>query len=52
MQSWRMIPALLDIRPSLVPVSSNPTSLVVAGILLSLALIFVGRMFWKRSKKS
>jgi hypothetical protein len=52
MQSCRVIPALLDIRSPLVPSSSNPIGLVVAGILLSLAIVFVGRMLWKRGKKS
>lgn len=52
MQSWRLIPALLDMRPAIVPTTSNPIALIVAGVLLSLAIIFLGRMFWKRSRKS
>ncbi len=52
MPFWTAIPALLDIRSPLVPSRSNPIGLIVAGILLSLALFFLGRMIWNRGKKS
>lgn len=46
-----MHPVFLDIRSPLVATSS-PLGLIVAGVLLSLAIIFIGRIIWKRAKKS
>jgi hypothetical protein len=39
--------ALLDMPPP-VPSASGAVSLIVAGVLLSLAIFFLGRLFWKR----
>ena len=52
MQLWTAIPALLDIRSPIIPSPSNPIGLIVAGILLSIAVFFLGRMLWNRGKKS
>ncbi|HYL79114.1 MAG TPA: hypothetical protein VEU96_33290 [Bryobacteraceae bacterium] len=43
---------LLDIRSPIIPSSTNPIGLIVAGILLSIAVFFLGRLLWKRGQKS
>ena len=40
--------ALLDMRAPILRASSLPVSLIVAGVLLSLGIILLGRLIWKR----
>ncbi len=43
--------ALLDMPAPILPARSHPLSLIVAGLLLSLAIILAGRRIWKRRRR-